>query len=170
MMRPRHRALGVGRMILVALRHVRPAIAGQIGDDQREGVGQLRRDAVPHHMRFGKAVQQQQRRSLAADAGENAPGSGVDPFGCITGIEVGEIGHGYFLCLILSSPRAAAGRVWGWGVVRQTRWRLDLLMRPNPSPPRAMRVAGRGVYLSRLKVGHGAVAPEGMCASGGFTL
>ena len=37
-------------------------------------VGQLRRDAVPHHMRFGKAVQQQQRRPLAADAGENAPG------------------------------------------------------------------------------------------------
>ena len=56
--RLRHRALGVGRVIPVALRHVRPAVARQVGDDQREAVGKLRRDAVPHHMRFGKAVQQ----------------------------------------------------------------------------------------------------------------
>ncbi len=57
--RPRHRTLGVGRMILVALRHVRPAITRQIGDDQREPLGELRRHAVPHYMRLGKAVQQQ---------------------------------------------------------------------------------------------------------------
>ena len=45
---PRHRALGVGRMILVALGHIGPAIARQVGDDQRELVGELRRHAVPH--------------------------------------------------------------------------------------------------------------------------
>jgi len=90
----RHRALGVGRVSLIALWHVRPAIARQIRDDQRELVGELRRDAVPNHMRLGKAVQQQQRRSLAADTGENAPGFCVDPFGSVTGKEIGEIGHG----------------------------------------------------------------------------
>ena len=57
--RLRHRALGVGRVILVALRHIRPAIARQVGDDQREPVRKLRRNAVPHHMRLGKSVQQQ---------------------------------------------------------------------------------------------------------------
>ena len=69
----RHRALGVGRVIAVALRHIGPAIARQVGDDQRESVSQLRRDAVPHHMGFGKSMQQQQRRTLAADAGEYPP-------------------------------------------------------------------------------------------------
>jgi hypothetical protein len=44
-------------------------------------------------MGFGKSVQQQQRRSLAADTGENAPGFGVDPFGGKAGKQVGEIGH-----------------------------------------------------------------------------
>jgi hypothetical protein len=56
--RLRHRALGVGRVIPIAFRHVRPAIARQIGDDQGELVGQLRRHAVPHHMGLGKSVQQ----------------------------------------------------------------------------------------------------------------
>jgi hypothetical protein len=46
-------------------------------------------------MRLGKTVQQQQRRPLAADAGENAPGFGIDPFGGVTGKQVGEIGHGF---------------------------------------------------------------------------
>jgi hypothetical protein len=67
-----HRALGVGRVVLVAVGHVRPAIARQVGDDEGELVGELRRDAVPHHMGFGKAVQQQQWRSLAADTREDA--------------------------------------------------------------------------------------------------
>ncbi len=56
--RLRHRALGVGRVVPVAVRHVRPAVARQVGDDQREGVGKLRRNAVPHHMGLGEAVQQ----------------------------------------------------------------------------------------------------------------
>ena len=89
----RHRALGIGRVILVALRHIRPAVTRQVGDDQREAVGELRRDAVPHHMRFGKAVQQQQRRALAADAGKDAAGCRIDPFGSKTGEQVGQIGH-----------------------------------------------------------------------------
>ncbi|MGY4433584.1 hypothetical protein ACVWWO_006061 [Bradyrhizobium sp. F1.13.1] len=88
-----HRALAVGDVQRIALGHVGPAIAGQIGDDQREPVGQLRRDAVPHHVGLGEAVQQQQRRSLAADAGEDAAEGSVDPFGGEAGIEVGEIGH-----------------------------------------------------------------------------
>src|SRR5665213_1742646 len=91
--RLRHRALGVGRMIRVALRHVGPAIARQIGDDQREGVREFGRDAMPLHMGLRKTVQQQQRRPLAADAGEDASRTGVDPFGGKAGIEVGKIGH-----------------------------------------------------------------------------
>ncbi len=49
--------------------------------------------AVPHHVGLGEAVQQQQRRALAADAGEDAAEGGVDPFGGKARIEVGEIGH-----------------------------------------------------------------------------
>jgi hypothetical protein len=66
-------------------------------------------------MRFGKAVQQQQRRPLAADAGENAARPCVDPFGGITGKQIGEIGHQtgapslqrpcFKLCLPLPLPR-----------------------------------------------------------------
>src|SRR3954454_19220058 len=80
-------------MILVALRQIRPAIARQVGDDKSEPVGKLRRDAVPHDMRLGKSVQQQDRRPLAADAGENAAGTGVDPFGRKPGKQIGKIGH-----------------------------------------------------------------------------
>ena len=89
----RHRALGVGRMVRVAVGHVRPAIARQVGDDQREFVGQLRRDRMPHHMRRRKSMQQQQRRALAADAGKDAARRGVDPFGSISGKQIGKIGH-----------------------------------------------------------------------------
>ena len=49
--------LGVGR------RHVRPAVAGQVGNDQAEAFGQRRRHAVPHHVGLRIAVQQQQRRA-----------------------------------------------------------------------------------------------------------
>ena len=44
-------------------------------------------------MRRRKSVQQQQRRPLAADAGENAARGGVDPFGRIAGKQIGKIGH-----------------------------------------------------------------------------
>src|SRR3954465_15241047 len=44
-------------------------------------------------MGLGKAMQQQQGRPLAADPGEDAAGFGVDPFGGVTGEQVGEIGH-----------------------------------------------------------------------------
>ncbi len=88
-----HRALGVRRVVLVALRHVGPAIARQVGDDQRELVRQKRRDAVPLHMGLRKSVQQQQRRPLAADPGEDAARPCVDPFGGISGKQIGEIGH-----------------------------------------------------------------------------
>ncbi|MEY9460959.1 hypothetical protein ABH973_001372 [Bradyrhizobium ottawaense] len=88
-----HRALAVGDVQRIALGHVGPAIARQIGDDQREVLGQLRRDLVPHHMGLGEAVQEQQRRPAAADAGEDPAEGGVDPFGGKIRIKVGEIGH-----------------------------------------------------------------------------
>jgi hypothetical protein len=88
-----HRALGVGRVVFVAARHVRPAIARQVGDDQREFVCKLRRHRVPHHMRRRKSVQQQQRRPLAADAGKDTARRGVDPFGGVSGKQIGKIGH-----------------------------------------------------------------------------
>src|SRR6185503_20113127 len=90
----RHRPLGVGGMVLVAIRHIRPAIARQVGDDQRELFRQLRRNPVPHHMRGHEPVQQQQRRPVAADAGKDAARRGVDPFGGVSGKQIGKVGHG----------------------------------------------------------------------------
>ena len=58
-------------------------------------------------------MQQQQRRPLAADAGEDAARSGVDPFGRISGKQIGKIGHGTLLLggLLLQTLFAvAAGR------------------------------------------------------------
>src|SRR6185312_4351475 len=63
---------------------------------------------MPHHMRLGKAVQQEQRRSAAADPRKNAARSCVDPLRGETRKKVGEIRHGAFkLCLAL--PPVAHG-------------------------------------------------------------
>ena len=51
-----------------ASRGSRPAVAGQVRHDQGEFFRELRRDAVPHHIALRIAVQQKQRRSVAADA------------------------------------------------------------------------------------------------------
>jgi hypothetical protein len=66
-------------MLGVGFRHRRPAVAGQVGDHQREMRGQLRRHAMPHHVALRMAVQQEQRRPAAADAREDFADRGVDP-------------------------------------------------------------------------------------------
>jgi hypothetical protein len=47
------------------------AIAPKIGADHSETFGQEWRDVTPHQMRFGKSVQQYERRTAAATAQEN---------------------------------------------------------------------------------------------------
>ncbi len=89
----RHGALGERRVVLVGLRHVGPAIAGQIRDHESEPVRQHRRDAMPHHMGLRITMQQQQRRPLAADTRKDASATRADPFGSKTGKQIGEIGH-----------------------------------------------------------------------------
>jgi hypothetical protein len=46
-------------------------------------------------MRRRKSMQQQQRRPLAPDAGKDTALRGVDPFGSISGKQIGKIGHLY---------------------------------------------------------------------------
>jgi hypothetical protein len=59
---------------IAGFRHGRPAVARQVGDHQAEMFGQRRRHAMPHHVGLGIAVQQQQRRPLAASAREDFSG------------------------------------------------------------------------------------------------
>ena len=94
-----HRALGVGRILGISLRRVRPAVAGQVRDDEAVVLRQRRRHAMPHHIRLRIAVQQQQRRPLPAGAREDAAGGCADPFGGEAGIEIGEIGHAGAHCV-----------------------------------------------------------------------
>src|SRR5581483_3902104 len=61
----------------------------------------------PHHMGRRKSVQQQQRRALAADAGENPARGGVDPFGIVAGKQVCEVAHRFKLCLSLPLSRGS---------------------------------------------------------------
>ena len=65
----RHAALGVGDMALPAVRLAAVAVAAQVGRDHGEALRQRRRDLAPGHVRLGMAVQQEQRRSAAADGG-----------------------------------------------------------------------------------------------------
>ena len=92
--RIRHGALGVGRVLGVGSRRIRPAVAGQVRDDQAEALRQRRRHAMPHHVGLRIAVQQQQRRPSPPVRAKMRAGRGVDPLRGKAGIEVGEIvGH-----------------------------------------------------------------------------
>ena len=62
----RHRALRVVRVIGQALRLAAVAVAAQIRGDDRELLGEPRRDVAPRVMRQRRTVQQQQRRAAAA--------------------------------------------------------------------------------------------------------
>jgi hypothetical protein len=64
----RHRALGVRLVVLGRHRLGRPAVAAQVGDDDRAVLGQRGRRGVPHRARLRIAVQEQQRRAAAGDA------------------------------------------------------------------------------------------------------
>ena len=88
-----HGALGIGRVVVLRLRHRRPAVAGQVGDHEREMRSERRRHAVPHDIALRMAVQEQERRPAAADAGENLSDRRVDPVRGVAGIKVGEVGH-----------------------------------------------------------------------------
>ena len=49
------------------------AVARQVGRDDGEALGEPRRDRVPHQVRLGIAVQQQQRRPRSADPRADGP-------------------------------------------------------------------------------------------------
>jgi hypothetical protein len=55
-------------MLAIGQRLVTVAIAAQIGTDEREAVLQQPCDLVPEHMRLRVAMEQEQRRPLAARA------------------------------------------------------------------------------------------------------
>lgn len=61
-----HAAFGVGAVLGVARRFARVAVAAQVGHDNREALGEFRRDEVPHRMRLQVAVKQQDGWSLTA--------------------------------------------------------------------------------------------------------
>ncbi len=63
-----HAPESVVRVIGPALRLGTVAVAAQVGGDHREVLRQPRRDEMPGDVRQRIAVQQQQRRPLAADA------------------------------------------------------------------------------------------------------
>ena len=62
----RHRPLGVVEVLRVALRLAAVAVAAQVGAHNRKVLGQPVRDLVPHGVGLRVAVQQQQRRPVAA--------------------------------------------------------------------------------------------------------
>ena len=62
----RHRALGIGQVLGVGGRLAAGAITAQVGRDDREALGEARRDLVPHHMSLRIAVNEEQRRAVAA--------------------------------------------------------------------------------------------------------
>ena len=79
--------LGVGRG------HGALAVAAQVRDDQRELACQLRRDLVPADVRLRITVQQQQRRTRAADAREDLGTLGLEtPLG-ETRKQLRQVGH-----------------------------------------------------------------------------
>ena len=58
----RERALAVSGVVAADRRAERGAVAGEVGDHEREPVGQQRRGRVPHEVRLGEPVEQEQRR------------------------------------------------------------------------------------------------------------
>jgi hypothetical protein len=65
----RHCALGVGGMVTRRSGPQRVPIAAQIGGDDGEVLRQQRGGRTPHEMRLRVAVEQQERRTRAADHG-----------------------------------------------------------------------------------------------------
>ena len=61
-----HRALGVLDVVVAARRLSAVPIAPQVGADDREVLGEVRRDSVPHGMRLWVAVKQEHRRPRAS--------------------------------------------------------------------------------------------------------
>lgn len=67
-----HGALGVRGVIELRRWPGRVAVPTQVGKDDRVPVSQFRRHPVPHHMTLRVAVQQQNRRPVAAHGGVDA--------------------------------------------------------------------------------------------------
>jgi len=83
-----HRPLGVRRMVGQRGRATAVAVAAQVGADDREPLGEPRRNVPPHQMRLRKAVQQHQRRAGPESPRENlrARGGYVECLGGCEGI------------------------------------------------------------------------------------
>ena len=61
------RSLAVRAVVVAHRRTKRLAVAGEVRDDEGEPLGQRRRDRVPHEVRLGKPVEQEQRQARPAD-------------------------------------------------------------------------------------------------------
>ena len=74
-----HRALGIRLVVGGGRRLGAVAVAAQVGDHHAEVLRQARRHQVPHHLGLRKAMQQQERRTVAAMSNVDDRLSGVDP-------------------------------------------------------------------------------------------
>ena len=70
-----HGALGIGLVLRIALRRGGPAIAAQIHADDAMGLGERRREVVPHGMGLRKAMQQNQRLAVPFERAKTRPTS-----------------------------------------------------------------------------------------------
>jgi hypothetical protein len=59
-------ALGMRRVVRVHGWWLRVAVPWQVGDNDGEILREMRRNAMPQHMRLGIAVQQRQRRPVTS--------------------------------------------------------------------------------------------------------
>jgi len=74
----RHRALRVGAVLRGGRRLERPAIAAQVRADDAVAARERRCDLVPHRVRLRVAVQEKERRALAAAAQAQPPRRHLD--------------------------------------------------------------------------------------------
>lgn len=86
-------------------------------DDEAEPLGQPGGHAVPHGVGLRVAVQQQQRRATAADAGEHGAMPGVDGLGAEAWEQVVGVGHRCFA----SAGGRGAGPVYPAPAARRAR-------------------------------------------------
>jgi hypothetical protein len=75
---PRHRPLRVRRVIGGRRRLAAVAVAGEVGGDDGELLGEAWGDGVPHHVRLRVAVEQQEWRAAAAVPHANRRRFGFD--------------------------------------------------------------------------------------------
>ena len=89
-----HRAFRVRRMIGAGFWRITLPVAGKVGNDEPVLRRKRGRKAMPHHVRLRIAVQEQERRSITADAREEFSRARFNEVGFVAGKQVSELFHG----------------------------------------------------------------------------